>query len=234
MGSILLGGDCDDGRFDVWPGAPELCNETDDDCDGETDEADALDAPTWYTDADGDGYGDIDSPVVSCSAAVGTVSNPDDCDDTLASVFPGAPEVESDGIDQDCDGEDLEAPLHTGSEPGWYHGNYGGVGEFYDASVGYNGTVSCPTTCAAFGLSARGMRFVCNLQYGMPGGSGEGCHPGNEGQYGEDNCGQMVRDMVSKTENGNTEDCAGGATMSCVTGSCSEGVTWHSIECQCG
>jgi hypothetical protein len=232
-GSILVGGDCDDGRVAVWPGAPEFCNEADDDCDGETDEASALDAPTWYTDADGDGYGDGDSPVVSCSAAAGTVSNPDDCDDTLASVFPGAPEVVSDGIDQDCDGEDLVTPLHTGSEPGWYHANYDGVIAPYDDTVGYNGSVSCPTTCAAFGLSAQGMRFVCNLQYGGVGSSGEGCHPGNEGLYGEDNCGLMVRDMVSTTENGNTEDCAGGTTMSCVTGSCSEGVTWHSIECQC-
>ena len=31
----------------------------------------------------------------------------EDCDDSDSSVFPGAPEVENDGIDQDCDGFDL-------------------------------------------------------------------------------------------------------------------------------
>lgn len=47
-------------------------------------------------DADGDGF--------PCEEGCG---GPADCDDTDASVYPGAPEVKHDGIDQDCNGHDL-------------------------------------------------------------------------------------------------------------------------------
>jgi len=48
-------GDCDDSNADVHPGAEELCNGIDDDCDGALDEDGGT---AWYLDADGDGYGD--------------------------------------------------------------------------------------------------------------------------------------------------------------------------------
>jgi hypothetical protein len=231
-GFVGLAGDCDDTTSAISPAVSEICNDIDDDCDGETDEDGAAGATLWYLDADGDGHGTALTSLASCELPEGYTSSSDDCDDADSGAYPGATEIPDDGIDQDCDGEDLLSPPFTGSEDGWYHANYDGVFGDYNPSIGYNGTVSCPTTCEHYGLTATGARFVCNVAYGSTG-STEGCTPSTEGMYGTANCGQMVRDLAITTENGNTEDCAGGNIMGCATSSCSEGVTYHSIECQC-
>ncbi len=231
-GYTTMADDCDDSDPDINPMAEERCDAIDNDCDGEADEDGAVDALTFYADIDGDGYGDGADTVAACTEPDGFSSESGDCDLDDPSIHPGAEEVSDDGIDQDCDGEDLVVPTHTGSEPGWFHANYSDEYLPFDRSRGYNGTINCTNTCAAYGLEARGARFVCNVHYAIPFGSTEGCHPENEGMYGEANCGMMVRDFSLLTENGNTEDCAGGI-MACVTGSCSESVTYHSVECQC-
>ena len=71
--------DCLDVNPAVYPGAEEVCNGLDDDCDG------SPDAPGENTDADGDG-------VATCF----------DCDDAEPTVLPGGTEV-CDGLDNDCD-----------------------------------------------------------------------------------------------------------------------------------
>ena len=76
---ICGGSDCDDSDPDVNPGAEELCNGIDDNCDGFIDNIDK----------DEDGY--IDS---ACGGR--------DCDDTDPLTYPGAPEI-CDGNDNDCD-----------------------------------------------------------------------------------------------------------------------------------
>ncbi len=96
--------DCDDGDAAVHPGATETCDGIDEDCDGTTDE-DAVDAGTWYPDADGDGYGDEAAPTSACEQPPDTLSTGGDCDDGNAQVHPGAAEVCDNRLDDDCDPE---------------------------------------------------------------------------------------------------------------------------------
>ncbi len=93
-------GDCDDTNALINPEATELCDGIDNDCDGEVDEGVGN---TWYADTDSDGYGGSIT-LQSCSQPDGYVSISGDCDDTDASIYPGAEEV-SDGVDNDCDGQ---------------------------------------------------------------------------------------------------------------------------------
>jgi hypothetical protein len=131
-----------------------------------------------------------------------------------------------------CDVSEVQTFAGDPEEPAWVHANYDGVIGLFDGSVTYNGSVSCPDTCAAIGFSAVGARFVCNAQDRDT----EGCYPAIDGMYGEANCGLLIRDGEVLTENGNSEDCAGGqiGSLECITGACDESVTYHSIECQCG
>ncbi len=102
-GSVSDATDCDDGLSSVYPGAPETCNAVDDDCDGTVDESSAVDARTWYADADGDSYGDPSNTQRACNRPSGTVSNAQDCDDSDSAINPAGVEV-CDGADNDCDG----------------------------------------------------------------------------------------------------------------------------------
>ena len=101
-------GDCDDGDPTAFPGAVEVCDGDDENCDGVADEAGALGEQSWFGDADGDGFGTGEA-VVACDAPAGTVAADGDCDDLLDIVFPGAPEV-CDGLDNDCSGVADDGP----------------------------------------------------------------------------------------------------------------------------
>ncbi len=94
--------DCNDADAAAYPGADEWCDAIDNDCDGEVDEVDAVDAGTWFADADLDGFGDDASAVLACDMPSGAVGTGGDCDDTTALAYPGAVET-CDEIDNNCD-----------------------------------------------------------------------------------------------------------------------------------
>ncbi len=97
------GGDSDGGSD--GPGSTcsddELCNDLDDDCDGDVDEGVLVPV---YADQDGDGLGA--GAVVSDAGCVGAglSATSDDCDDTNATIGAGLAEL-CDGLDNDCDGQ---------------------------------------------------------------------------------------------------------------------------------
>ncbi|MFH1463757.1 MAG: MopE-related protein [Pseudomonadota bacterium] len=129
--------DCDDTDPDVNPDADELCNAVDDDCDGDTDEDDAIDAPTWYADADADGYGDAATTAVACAAPSGFLADDTDCDDTAGAVNPAATEL-CNAVDDDCSGTADEP--YAADAPTWY----------YDRDAdGYGDPAASTAACAA-------------------------------------------------------------------------------------
>jgi hypothetical protein len=92
--------DCDDSEPGIYPGAPEIVADgIDEDCDG---------GEICYRDLDLDAAGGnttVSSVDLDCTDAGEHDSNTD-CNDANASIWPGAPEVPDDGVDQDCDGTD--------------------------------------------------------------------------------------------------------------------------------
>ncbi|WPB77327.1 MopE-related protein [Archangium violaceum] len=127
---VTRAGDCDDTNKEQHPGAHEVCNDRDDNCDGNKDESFELgqlcDAPNncrgvwacnpqgtracvnrtgmWRRDADNDGQGArAGSGITSCSQPVGYVANDLDCDDSNPQRYTGAPEL-CNAVDENCDG----------------------------------------------------------------------------------------------------------------------------------
>jgi hypothetical protein len=107
-GFTASGTDCDDGDGAINPGATEICDTLDNDCDSLIDDDDSSLRPSsrssWYDDADGDSYGDPTDRTRSCEApSAAHTADASDCDDTDAAINPAA--VEScDDVDNDCDG----------------------------------------------------------------------------------------------------------------------------------
>jgi alpha-tubulin suppressor-like RCC1 family protein len=185
--------DCNDGASTVRPGAPELCNDVDDDCDMSVD--DGVSASPCHADADGDGFG-AGPALLRCRDAtraaqgycpIGYTNTATDCNDAAGTIRPMATET-CNGLDDDCDGTADEALLATGC--------------FVDGDSDGFGSGSASTQCRDAARSAYGFCPV-----GYTNGSGD-CNDTNG----------SVRPMASESCNGVDDDCNGtiddGATAS--------------------
>ena len=97
--NVCRGGElvCNDVTGDLL----EICNDEDDDCDGEADE-DAGDL--WYRDSDSDRYGTEDETRNACVRPPGFTGRAGDCDDDDSGINPGEADI-CDGLNNDCVGD---------------------------------------------------------------------------------------------------------------------------------
>jgi uncharacterized protein (TIGR03382 family) len=124
-GYVAEGCDCNDRTADVHPGAPEPCNQRDDDCNGVIDD-DAVDV-LHYPDEDRDGYYSLreresGEEFFGCSEPGGPwASRGGDCAPSDSEVHPSAEEV-CDLVDNDCDG-DVDERTRPQCGTGWCRRN---------------------------------------------------------------------------------------------------------------
>jgi len=101
----LQAGDCDDSSWAIHPGAIEVCNGADDDCDQVKDNEGSTGCNSFYQDVDKDGYGVTDSVKCLCSkTGAYTAMLGGDCKDSDPAIHPGVSE-KCDFADNNCDGQ---------------------------------------------------------------------------------------------------------------------------------
>jgi hypothetical protein len=111
LGYATVSGDCNDFVADVHPGAPELCDGKDNDCNGQID--DGVVYSLYCEDKDGDGYGVLGGATkMDCKPTPGFGSCSGDCNDNDPTVYPGAVEV-CNGKDDNCNGQTDEGVRMT-------------------------------------------------------------------------------------------------------------------------
>ncbi len=181
--TAIKGGDCNDAVASSHPGAAEICNGVDDNCDGTTDEAGATGCTPFFADADGDGYG-VGLSVCLCAPDKGhSATKSGDCDDSAVSISPGATET-CNGKDDNCDGTIDEM------------GAQGCTTYFVDKDAdGFGDPTTGTCLCAANPLAPTSNGNDCND-------NSAAAHPG-----AAEICDGIDNDCDGQTDEANTPDC---------------------------
>ena len=143
LGDVCDDDDDDDGTLDgvdcmpldaaVHPGAEELCNDVDDNCDTLVDPEGSTGCNKFFLDADGDDFGFSGLSKCVCGedgTAPFTAVSGGDCNDTNKEVHPLAAEV-CNSIDDNCD-DDIDNPGADGCELRYRDHDDDGYGQFSD------------------------------------------------------------------------------------------------------
>ena len=124
-GYALAIGDCNDNNASVNPGATEICNSIDDDCDTQINEG--LTFTNYYADADGDGFG-AGTATNACAQPAGYVINNLDCNDVNSAISPTTIWY----LDVDADGSYVSTYMSCTSPGANYNMTGGIVGDCND------------------------------------------------------------------------------------------------------
>ena len=240
--------DCGDSSASIYPNAVENCanDGVDNDCDGDaTSDAEAIDSLNYYVDSDGDGFG-AGSIVKSCTANAGYSVNSTDCNNSSASVYPGAPELCSNlAVDNNCNGSTAESEA---SDRNTYYADTDADGAGDPASTtlactvpaGYsvNSTDGCPSNGALTAPityyadtdgdgagNAGSPAAFCSLTapVGYASGATDGC-PNDSAKVAPGTCGCGVADA----------DSDGDGTLNCLDGCPNDALKTSAGTCGCG
>ncbi len=140
---VTISGDCDPSNSSIYPGAPEVCDGIDNNCDGQIDEGIAQ--ITYYADLDGDGFGSSSS-IINCSPQGDfNVTISGDCNDNDANINPSSTEICGNNLDDNCDSliDENQITYYTDSDSD----GYGDIGNPILACSTFSGIVDNSLDC---------------------------------------------------------------------------------------
>ncbi len=203
------GDDCDDGDAFVNPGATEVCNGRDDNCDGEVDEGFGVGSPC----AVGEG---------ACSVSGSQVCTPDGSGTECAGAAGQASAEVCNGLDDDCDGEtDEDSPVGEACTLG--AGSCLATGVFV---CGEGGAVLCDAELPEGETeTCNGIDDDCDGDVDEDGACGVACLPGSTGPcivngaaFGCEHGSRSCDDSGAWGPCELSADCSGGAGDADTTG----------------
>lgn len=147
------GDDCNDSDATIYLNAPELCDQKDNNCNGQTDES----APTWYKDCDGDGFAsasELNSGVPQCAKPAGACSC-SGCANDWTATAPSDPGT-IDCWDSDPNVKPTQTTYFSSAISGRaasvdFDYNCDGTEQPYYTNVNVSTTASCSSIICCFG-----------------------------------------------------------------------------------